>query len=287
MFMFVPPLETPIPTLIPTLAGSYYTDPDVFEREQRAIFEGDWLCVARSGDIGRTGQFQTVQAGRESVLVVRQRDGGLRALLNVCSHRGARVCTEESGHVSRYLRCPYHAWSYELNGRLAAARISPRSGLRARRAGVGIVERLDCDRDPFEKKPHDQGHDRRKQQPAQRQHREPAQQAEEPVERPPGEQGGVVERHCGREPHEREGQRREPEAEPHDSPQRRRRQRCDGANEGSDHRLACSAREPFGQSAALSLTGPCAGSQLHAARIIGGSEKKSSALSVYRRAAAS
>ena len=109
------------PTLIPTLAGSYYTDPDVFEREQLAIFEGDWLCVARSGDIGRPGQFQTVQAGRESVLVVRQRDGGLRALINVCRHRGARVCTEESGQVSRYLRCPYHAWSYELNGRLAAA----------------------------------------------------------------------------------------------------------------------------------------------------------------------
>jgi glycine betaine catabolism A len=109
------------PTLIPTLAGSYYTDPDVFEREQLAIFEGDWLCVARSGDIGRPGQFQTVQAGRESVLAVRQRDGGLRALLNVCRHRGARVCTDESGQVNRYLRCPYHAWSYELDGRLAAA----------------------------------------------------------------------------------------------------------------------------------------------------------------------
>ena len=109
------------PTLIPTLAGSYYTDPGVFDREQQAIFEGDWLCVARSGDVGRPGQFLTVQAGRESVLVVRQRDDGLRALLNVCRHRGARVCAEESGQVSRYLRCPYHAWSYELDGRLAAA----------------------------------------------------------------------------------------------------------------------------------------------------------------------
>src|ERR1700679_2745165 len=109
------------PTLIPTLPGSYYTDPDVFAREQQAIFEGDWLCVARSGDLGAPGQFQTVQAGRESVLVVRQRDGGLRAFLNVCRHRGARVCVEESGQVSRYLRCPYHAWSYDLDGRLAAA----------------------------------------------------------------------------------------------------------------------------------------------------------------------
>lgn len=109
------------PTLIPTLAGSYYTDPAVFAREQEAIFSGDWLCVARSGDIAAPGQFQTVQAGRESVIVVRQRDGGLRAFLNVCRHRGARVCGDEPGQVSRYLRCPYHAWSYDLDGRLAAA----------------------------------------------------------------------------------------------------------------------------------------------------------------------
>jgi Rieske 2Fe-2S family protein len=109
------------PTLIPTLAGSYYTDPGIFARERRAIFEDDWLCVARSGDIAKPGQFQTVQAGGESVIAVRQRDGGLRAFLNVCRHRGARVAAEESGQVSRYLRCPYHAWSYDLNGRLAAA----------------------------------------------------------------------------------------------------------------------------------------------------------------------
>ena len=109
------------PTLIPTLTGSYYTDPDIFAREQQAIFSDDWLCVARAGDITEPGQFQTVEAGQESVIVVRQRDGGLRAFLNVCRHRGARVCAEESGQVGRYLRCPYHAWSYDLDGRLAAA----------------------------------------------------------------------------------------------------------------------------------------------------------------------
>jgi phenylpropionate dioxygenase-like ring-hydroxylating dioxygenase large terminal subunit len=109
------------PTLIPTLAGSYYTDPDIFALEQRAIFSADWLCVARAGDIVEPGQFQTVQAGTESVIVVRQRDGGLRAFLNVCRHRGARVCPDGSGQVGRYLRCSYHAWSYDLDGRLAAA----------------------------------------------------------------------------------------------------------------------------------------------------------------------
>jgi Rieske 2Fe-2S family protein len=108
-------------SLIPTLPGSWYTDPAVFAREQQAIFDGHWLCVARSGDIPVSGQFLAVQAGSESVLVVRQRDGGLRAFLNVCRHRGARLCLEESGEATRYLRFSYHAWSYDLGGHLAAA----------------------------------------------------------------------------------------------------------------------------------------------------------------------
>jgi glycine betaine catabolism A len=108
-------------SLLPTLPGSCYTDPAVFAREQELIFERQWLCAARSEDIPGAGQFQVVQAGRESVLVVRQQDGGLRAFLNVCRHRGARLCVEESGQVTRYLRCAYHAWSYDLGGRLAAA----------------------------------------------------------------------------------------------------------------------------------------------------------------------
>jgi glycine betaine catabolism A len=109
------------PSLIPTLPGSSYTDPGMFASEQRTIFERLWLCVARTAEIDGPGRFQVVTAGTESVLLVRQGDGSLRAFLNVCRHRGARVCAEESGQVTRYLRCPYHAWSYELGGRLAAA----------------------------------------------------------------------------------------------------------------------------------------------------------------------
>jgi glycine betaine catabolism A len=112
---------TPGGSLIPTLEGAWYTSPDVFARELAAIFDRDWLCVARSADIPGPGQFQVVQAGSESVLVIRQRDGGLRAFLNVCRHRGARLCLEESGQTGRYLRCSYHAWAYELGGPLAAA----------------------------------------------------------------------------------------------------------------------------------------------------------------------
>jgi Rieske 2Fe-2S family protein len=117
------PAAPPAPesSLIPTLAGRYYTDPAVFAQEQERIFEQMWICAVRSADLATPGSFRKVQVGRESVLVVRGRDGGLRAFLNVCRHRGAQLCTEDSGQVRRNLQCPYHAWTYGLDGELVAA----------------------------------------------------------------------------------------------------------------------------------------------------------------------
>ncbi|MGY1988024.1 aromatic ring-hydroxylating dioxygenase subunit alpha [Blastococcus sp. SYSU DS0669] len=108
-------------SLMPTLAGRYYTDPALFTREQERVFEVMWQCVARTDEVAAPGSFRRVQVGRESVLVVRGRDGALRAFLNVCRHRGAQLCSEESGQVTRTLRCPYHAWSFGLDGELVAA----------------------------------------------------------------------------------------------------------------------------------------------------------------------
>ncbi|MET9296316.1 aromatic ring-hydroxylating dioxygenase subunit alpha [Streptomyces sp. NPDC003077] len=124
--------------LLPTLPGSWYTDSRVFAREREHLFEALWICAVRAADLEGPGAFRTVQVGRESVLVVRDRDGGLGAFLNVCRHRGARLCTEESGTVRRTLRCPYHAWSYDLEGRLVAAPHFPRMP-EAVRAGRGLV----------------------------------------------------------------------------------------------------------------------------------------------------
>ncbi|GAA4909210.1 aromatic ring-hydroxylating oxygenase subunit alpha [Streptomonospora salina] len=107
--------------LMPTLPGRYYTDPAVFAREQERILESQWFCAVRSADLERPGAFRTAAVGRESVLVCRNRSGGVRAFLNVCRHRGARLCTAESGEVRRSLQCPYHAWTYDLDGRLTAA----------------------------------------------------------------------------------------------------------------------------------------------------------------------
>src|SRR5690242_4638322 len=109
------------PSLISTLPGEYYTDPEVFAREQEHVFETMWFCVVRASELARPGQFRTVQVGRESVLVSRSRDGSVKAFLNICRHRGAKLCTEDSGEVKRAFQCPYHAWTYGLDGKLVAA----------------------------------------------------------------------------------------------------------------------------------------------------------------------
>jgi Rieske 2Fe-2S family protein len=108
-------------SLISTLPGSYYTDPTIFAMEQEDIFEAMWFCAVRSADLDKPGAFKTVQVGRESVLITRSRSGEVRAFYNVCRHRGAQLCTDESGEVKRAFQCPYHAWTYDLDGKLVAA----------------------------------------------------------------------------------------------------------------------------------------------------------------------
>src|SRR5580698_2841515 len=108
-------------SLLPTMPGHYYNDPAIFALEQAKIFESMWFCAIRAEDIPAAGQFRTVQVGRESILIVRDAGGELRAFFNVCRHRGARLCTEAAGQVRRNIQCAYHAWTYGLDGRLIAA----------------------------------------------------------------------------------------------------------------------------------------------------------------------
>nr|WP_308166935.1 aromatic ring-hydroxylating dioxygenase subunit alpha [Nocardia albiluteola] len=104
-----------------TLPGHFYTDADIFTLEQEKLFEQMWFCAVRAADLDKPGAFRTVQIGRENVIVSRSRSGEIRAFLNVCSHRGAQLCTAESGEVKRAFQCPYHAWTYDLDGKLVAA----------------------------------------------------------------------------------------------------------------------------------------------------------------------
>jgi len=108
-------------SLMPTLGGHWYTDPAVFALEQERIFEQMWFCAVRAADLDAPGRFQTVQVGRESILVTRTRKGEVKAFFNVCRHRGVQLCTEESGTHRRNIQCTYHAWTYDLDGKLVAA----------------------------------------------------------------------------------------------------------------------------------------------------------------------
>lgn len=108
-------------SLMKTLPGSAYSDPELFAREQELIFEQMWFCAASSSDIAKPGDFRTVQVGRESIIISRSRKGEARGFFNICRHRGAKLCTQESGEGARSFQCPYHAWTYDLDGKLFAA----------------------------------------------------------------------------------------------------------------------------------------------------------------------
>jgi Rieske 2Fe-2S family protein len=104
-----------------TLPGESYTSPEIFAREQERIFAHRWLCVGRADALGEPGDFRLATVGSESLLLVRGRDGKARAFFNVCRHRGTRVCEAESGRFAGGIQCPYHAWTYGLDGALIGA----------------------------------------------------------------------------------------------------------------------------------------------------------------------
>jgi Rieske 2Fe-2S family protein len=106
---------------VSTLPGCYYYDPALYAMELERIFSDMWVCVGRADTIPDPGSYQVVTVGQESVIVVRSRAGILHAFLNVCRHRGARLCIEASGQLKGSIQCRYHAWTYGLDGRLIGA----------------------------------------------------------------------------------------------------------------------------------------------------------------------
>jgi phenylpropionate dioxygenase-like ring-hydroxylating dioxygenase large terminal subunit len=98
---------------------SWYSDPVVLGLERERVFRRTWQYAGRSDQVAEPGRFFTTDAGGVPVVVVRDRDDVLRAFLNVCRHRGSLVC-EGEGHRET-LQCPYHAWTYDLDGALRSA----------------------------------------------------------------------------------------------------------------------------------------------------------------------
>jgi glycine betaine catabolism A len=108
-------------TLVPTLPGDHYVDPGIYRLEQSKIFARHWVCTARASELEAPGSFEAFEVADESLIVVRGEDATVRAFFNVCRHRGSRIRLEQRGCVKRTFQCPYHAWSYTLDGRLAGA----------------------------------------------------------------------------------------------------------------------------------------------------------------------
>ncbi len=101
------------------LPGWIYHDADFFEAEKAAVFRTSWQIVCHLSDIPQAGDFHTLDFLGESLVVVRGDDDKVRAFHNVCRHRASRVVDGPSGNCGVRMTCPYHAWSYDLRGRLA------------------------------------------------------------------------------------------------------------------------------------------------------------------------
>jgi Rieske 2Fe-2S family protein len=104
-----------------TLPGRYYTSREIFAEEEERIFRRRWLCVGREAQVAEPGAYFLASSARESVIILRDEGGLARAFYNVCRHRGTRLCEEEKGRLGRSIQCPYHAWTYALDGRLIGA----------------------------------------------------------------------------------------------------------------------------------------------------------------------
>src|SRR5204863_8872534 len=104
-----------------TLPGGYYTPAGVCAEGQGRVFARHWICVGRDSALEQPGDYFVARVAGESIIVLRDQSGERRAYYNVCRHRGTRLCEAASGHLSETIQCPYHAWTYALDGRLIGA----------------------------------------------------------------------------------------------------------------------------------------------------------------------
>jgi Rieske 2Fe-2S family protein len=103
-----------------TLPQKYFVSPDIFEQEQARVFSTQWLLVGHQNQIAKPGEFLVNGVAGESLIVIRDKNGEIHGFFNVCRHRGTRLIEDGSGHASA-IQCPYHAWTYGLDGRLIGA----------------------------------------------------------------------------------------------------------------------------------------------------------------------
>ena len=114
-----------------SLAQDFYCDPDIYRAEMENIFGQHWLYAGHVSEVPKLGNFMLFEFDRESIIITRSGSGDIKAFANVCRHRGSRLCHEAQG-TAKLFTCPYHAWSYDLQGRLVSAREMPKDFDRAK-----------------------------------------------------------------------------------------------------------------------------------------------------------
>ncbi|WP_260961475.1 aromatic ring-hydroxylating oxygenase subunit alpha [Pseudomonas citri] len=102
------------------LPGAAYKDPELYQQDLEQIWYKEWIFAGHTFELEKPGQYLTLQIGEYPVAVVRGKDGEIRAFHNACRHRGSKVCTEAKGKVAK-LVCPYHKWTFDLDGKLLFA----------------------------------------------------------------------------------------------------------------------------------------------------------------------
>jgi len=107
-----------------SLDQRFYTDPAIYELEIERIVNRNWILAGHISQLPEPGDYRVLNVARESAIVVRGKDGDLKAFANVCRHRGSLVCLETGGHADKFV-CPYHGWTYDIDGKLLAARNMP------------------------------------------------------------------------------------------------------------------------------------------------------------------
>jgi 3-phenylpropionate/trans-cinnamate dioxygenase alpha subunit len=117
----LPDADAPLEDLVDwergLVSGHLFADEGIYRAELERVFLRTWLFLAHESQLDRPGAFVTTSMGTDPVLVVRQSDGSIRAMLNACRHRGMAVCRADSG-TARAFTCPFHGWSYERDGAL-------------------------------------------------------------------------------------------------------------------------------------------------------------------------
>jgi Rieske 2Fe-2S family protein len=107
----------------PTLSSADYASAETWEQEKERIWWGDWVCVGRAEELPEPGDYIVRDIAGESIFIVKNEQGELRAFYNVCSHRGTKFLDDEpaQGHVRKVFKCPYHAWTFDMNGSLVGS----------------------------------------------------------------------------------------------------------------------------------------------------------------------